>query len=280
MSGLKVRRIPWEFDGVDFLWNPQMPAFSVMLNVISFLAIGLEKYFCQAMSDADSQIRDPAVLEEARLFKVQEAIHSQAHQKHVAALIARYPGLQDAVDKCVAAYDALYQQRDLAFHLAYAGGLEATFTPTFRAILDNRDILFGGGDTRVASLFLWHFCEEIEHRSSAVTVFNHVVGSHLYRLRHVRACYRHSTGVGKMLRDEFKKHVPGVPPEAYSLKPLTGVPKADQRGILIGILASQLPWYDHEHQRLPAYYAEWRRRFEAGEDMTRVWGAPATGLAA
>jgi len=68
MSGLKVRRIPWEFEGVDFLWNPQMPAFSVMLNTISFLAIGLEKYFCRAMSDADAVIRDPAVLEEARLF--------------------------------------------------------------------------------------------------------------------------------------------------------------------------------------------------------------------
>ena len=98
MSGLQVRRIPWEFEGVDFLWNPRMPAFSVMMNTISFLAIGLEKYFCQVMSDADSVIRDPVVLEEARLFKVQEAIHSQAHQKHVGALIARYPGLQEAVD--------------------------------------------------------------------------------------------------------------------------------------------------------------------------------------
>jgi hypothetical protein len=33
--------------------------------------------------------------------------------------------------------------------------LEATFTPLFKVMLDNRDSLFGAGDRRVASLMMW-----------------------------------------------------------------------------------------------------------------------------
>ena len=133
--------------------------------------------------DADTHITDPAVRVEARLFVQQEAVHSKAHHRHVKALVARHPGLQAAVDSVVAQYDELYERRDLRYHLAYAAALEGTFTPVFGALIDHRASLFADSDARVASLCLWHFCEEIEHRSSAVTVYNHVVGDHPYRLR-------------------------------------------------------------------------------------------------
>ena len=87
MSNLKIRRIPFQFDGVDFIWNPHNPSFSIMMNKVSFFAIALEKYFCQAIRDADPQIKDPVVREEARLFVAQEGAHSLAHRKHVKALI-------------------------------------------------------------------------------------------------------------------------------------------------------------------------------------------------
>ena len=64
------------------------------------------------------------------------------------------------------AYDELIDEQPIEFHAAYIANLEATFTPLFKVILDNRDSLFGGGDRRVASLMMWHFVEEIEHRSS------------------------------------------------------------------------------------------------------------------
>jgi hypothetical protein len=242
------------------------------MNIISFMVIGLEKYFCRAVADAEARIRDPAILEEARLFRIQEAVHSQAHKLHVSALIKKYPGLKAAVDLAVESFDALYEQHDLRFHLAYAGGLEASFTPSFKLLIDHRDTLFAGGDARVASLFLWHFCEEIEHRSSAITVYNHLYGDHLYRLANVRAFYKHSRRLGEALRAEFQKHVPNVPAEAYADKPLKAVPGQAKLRSLFGILASQMPWHDPEHAALPDYYAEWRRRYEAGEDMRLTYG--------
>jgi hypothetical protein len=35
MSDLKIRKIPFRFDDVEFIWNPANPAFSVYMNNIS-----------------------------------------------------------------------------------------------------------------------------------------------------------------------------------------------------------------------------------------------------
>ena len=34
VTDLKVRRIPFRFDGVEFIWNPQNPAFAVLILCI------------------------------------------------------------------------------------------------------------------------------------------------------------------------------------------------------------------------------------------------------
>jgi len=73
-----------------------------------------------------------------------------------------------------AAYDELLRQEEVEFHLAYIANLEATFTPLFKMVFDNRRLLFAGEDERAGTLFLWHFVEEIEHRSSALLIHHHV----------------------------------------------------------------------------------------------------------
>lgn len=268
MSDLKIRRIDWNFDGVEFIWNPENPAFSVMMNSISFLVLGLEKYFCRAMKDAEAHITDPAILAEAKLFNTQEMIHSKAHYKHVKALIARYPGLKEAMDISLAGFDEIYETEDLKYHLGYAGGLEASFTPSFGLIINHRRSLFSGGDPRVAALFLWHFCEEIEHRSSAITVYNHVIGDPIYRLLNVRRFYKHSIGLGKQLRDSFLRQVPNLKEEWFDQKSAyRDLPRGDKLRTTLGILMSQWPWHDPEHATLPPYYSEWTERYNRGEDM-------------
>lgn len=53
MTDLKIRRIPFAFDDVPFMWNPQNPGFSMAMNILSFYAIGFEKYICRAMQDVN-----------------------------------------------------------------------------------------------------------------------------------------------------------------------------------------------------------------------------------
>ena len=103
------------------------------------------------------------------------------------ALVARYPELERCYEEASKAYDRLIAEQPIEFHAAYIANLEATFTPLFKVILDNRDSLFTGGDQRVASLMMWHFVEEIEHRSSGLILCRHVNPDPWYRVKHIRA---------------------------------------------------------------------------------------------
>lgn len=270
MSELVVRKLPFEFAGTEFFWNPGNPEFSLMMNQISFMSIGFERYICKAMRQAEKLVSDPAMIAEIRDFNAQEMIHSQAHRKHVAALIHKYPGLQEALDESGADYEALWDAEDLDFHLAYTANIEATFLPIFGNIIDHRDLLFAGGDPRISSLMLWHFCEEIEHRSSALLIYNHVVGKRWYRLRQSRRVFRHVTEHSNRIYERFRKHVPGVS-EVQPRAGLARMPKAALRKMAFGLLLSQLPWHNPTHAPVPEYYGEWRRRYESGEDMTLAY---------
>jgi predicted metal-dependent hydrolase len=284
MSNLQVRRIPFTFDDVDFHWNPNNKAFSVFINSISFWVIGLEKYFVRAVREAEERIDDPAVLEEARLFRQQEAVHSATHRRHVNALIARHPELQAVLDDVVARYDELFESRDLRYHLAYAAGLEGTFTPIFKMCIDHRASLFADGDARVASLTLWHFCEEVEHRSSAVIVYDHVVDDVAYKIRTFPSVVRHLDAVFEAIYRGFQAAVPGeADADHYAgrfgrylwrgrANPTSTVPLSSVGAAFIRSVRSLAGSYDHGNQPLPAYADEWFARFEAGEDMTETYG--------
>jgi predicted metal-dependent hydrolase len=272
MSDLKIRKIGFRFQDTDFIWNPENPFFSILMNKITFFVIGFEKYICQAINDAEPLIKNPAVLKEAKDFRTQESIHSMAHRKHAKALIERYPGLQETLDKVVQSYDRLYASKPLKYHLAYIGGLESIFTPFFKLLLDNRKMLFGGGDAQVSSLLVWHFCEEIEHRSSGIIVYDEVVGSYLYRVLNFRKFIAHSTGLFAMMDAEFQKHVADVPIEFYDPKRSRPLPLRGRLGSAIGVLMAQMPWHKPVHQSVPDYFQEWMGLYDSGADMTQAYG--------
>lgn len=269
MNDLVLRKIPFNFDGVELLWKPDNPTFSMMMNAVTFQAIGFEKYMCLAMRDAEQFITDPEILAEARLFRGQESVHSNAHKVHVKALVTRYPALQGVFDEAMASFDAIYQREDLHFHLAYAANIEATFTPLFGTIIEHREVLFGGGDPRITALMLWHFCEEIEHRSSALKIYNHVVGNRWYRTTQFKKVLKHIGGVAADVTKGFRRHLPEVPESAYG-NALTAlpIPLLHKIRMLYGVLESQMPWHNPDRGRVPAYYADWRSRYEQGEDMS------------
>lgn len=75
-----------------------------------------------------------------------------------------------------------------------------------------------------------------------------------------------------------KRHVdvlvaryPGLGQEDVA-RPLSGVSWLARLGLSARLIASQSPWHDADKVKVPDYYHEWRRRYEAGEDMTRALG--------
>ena len=215
MTDLHVRRVRFDLAGDDipFNWNPQRPAFSMQCNVITFFAPGFEKFIVDATREAMPLIRDAEQAEEANAYLRQEAQHSAAHMSHYRALVRRWPGLQETMDDVVASFDRLTATKPLAWRLGYTAVIEATFTPYFKVFLDHEDKLFEPGDERVASLFLWHFVEEIEHRSSALMVYDAVHDSYPYRLKTIGGVVAHIDALLKIIARGFEKHVPAADPE-------------------------------------------------------------------
>ena len=148
MTELVVRKIPWEFDAtVPFMWQPANPDFGLFCNAFTFIAVPFERYIVSVVRKAaDILDQDPDVAAEADAFLRQEAQHAAAHRKHMLALVARYPELERCYEDACSAYDKLIDEQPIEFHAAYIANLEATFTPLFKVILDNRDSLFDGGD--------------------------------------------------------------------------------------------------------------------------------------
>jgi predicted metal-dependent hydrolase len=298
-----VRRPKFDFDSaeVPFIWNPQNPAFSFQMNATSIMIVAFEKMIVVAVREAVPTITDTEVAAEADAFLRQEAQHASAHRQHVRALIKRYPGLEQTFDEVIRSYDDITETTPLKFRLAYVADTEATFTPTFKMMLDNEATLFRPGDDRVASLLLWHFVEEVEHRSSALIIYDAVVGDSLYRFRAVPAVVKHLMKVLTIVADGVNDHVPlaerkvdartllpaygarqslmktlrlgeksfaaATPPAYYS------VPWKDKLTAVGRIMMSQTPFHDPAHEPLPEFADEWFSRWDRGSDVTRWYTA-------
>jgi predicted metal-dependent hydrolase len=118
MTDLQVRRVRFDFSGeeVPFNWQPERPAFAMQCNVISFFALGFEKFIVDATREAIPLMRDPEAAEEANAYLRQEAQHLAAHVSHVRALSRRWPGLQETMHKVTASFD--HPHRDEAVGVA------------------------------------------------------------------------------------------------------------------------------------------------------------------
>ncbi|MGB3773540.1 MAG: metal-dependent hydrolase [Rhodococcus sp. (in: high G+C Gram-positive bacteria)] len=303
MSDLVVRKLRFAFAAteVPFVWNESNPAFSSMANAVSFLAVGFEKMIGGMISEAMPLIQDPKIASEAKAFVRQEGQHSTAHLQHVNALIRRYPGLQKTLDDVVADFDRLTATTPVRYRLAYTADLEATFTPTFKMMLDNDSTLFAPGDDRVASLFLWHFVEEVEHRSSALIIYDEVIGSQWYRMRMAPSIFRHVMHALRIACEGFNEHVPlddrrldamsmfrthamtkslrqrlpfiRAPYDGPFADAFAHVSARELFDALSGVVRSQIPGHDPAGEALPALADEWFSRYEAGYDVTRWYTA-------
>jgi predicted metal-dependent hydrolase len=305
VTDLEVRRPKFNFtEDVPWDWNPQNPAFSFFMNATSIIAICFEQMIVAAVQEAKPLIKDPAVTEEATAFLRQEAQHSSTHRKHVAALIKRYPGLQQTYDDAAASFDQVTATQSLRFRLAYIADLEATFTPAFKMMLDNEQSLFRPGDERVASLLMWHFVEEVEHRSSALVIYDEVVGEAWYRVRALPAVVKHLLQVMAIIADGVNAHVPQTDRkvDARTLLPIFGLRQTIRQKLSFGrrtatltpsafasvprkevllaagrVLLSQTPFHDPAHEPLPELADRWFERWDRGGDVTRWYTGELVG---
>ncbi|MDX2169933.1 MAG: metal-dependent hydrolase [Deltaproteobacteria bacterium] len=294
---LPVRHLAFRFgDDTPFQWNPANPFFGFAMNCLSFVAPPFERYIVGGLRLAMARIGDPALRAAADAFLRQEAQHARAHRLHVAALTRQYPGLAEVSAEIERRFDVLLETEPLEFHLAYAADIEATFTPLFNVWLRHRDTLFDNGDRRVASLFLWHLVEEIEHRSAAYVIYNAVVADRWYRLKVMPRVFAHMLGCSSTIFRGFDRHVPfearRAPAGELALGPaelgaklrrlwpfgpgaarptypdqLAGVPRTELLRMLYRLVRSQHPRHSPADEPIPPFADEWLAAHARGRDV-------------
>ena len=198
-SPLAVRRVDIDFAGVPLSWHPARPGLARAANLVSFAAVTFERRLCdtfrEALASTDALPLD--LRAECEDFIAQEATHSRLHRRHLAALggtasldVAVLQGELDALA------DAHLGGLSLLDRLALGAIVEGALAPLGHYLVGERDVLFAGGDVRVAALFLWHFSEEIEHRSTAHALYRAVGGTWAHRLRQLPRLWRlHRAGM-------------------------------------------------------------------------------------
>jgi len=136
-----------------------------------------------SIADIDERAA-PGLAEEARAYIAQERGHYRQHRRFNDLITADQPALKRIERWLAVSYCWLRRHMSREFNVAFAAGFEAIAFAAARWIDSNRRELFAGADPTISSLFLWHLAEEVEHKSVAFDVWEHVDGN---RLRYAAA---------------------------------------------------------------------------------------------
>lgn len=164
-------------------WNKAQPYFSHIVNAGSLAMPFLEPYLIETMRKARPHITDPKLQNDVDLYIAQEATHFRQHQQWNKRLVDMgYKSVPPHEVQLKADYDALAAKRSFAFNLAYAEGFEAMGLTVGHMLVEDREYLFGNADPAVSSMILWHFVEEIEHKTVTFDVFKALDGRYTWRI--------------------------------------------------------------------------------------------------
>lgn len=179
-----VRRMRFPYpESASGHWNPARPEFSHIVNAASLSMPFLEPYLIDTMRKAKERITDPQLLKDVDLYIAQEATHFRQHQQWNKRLADMgYKSVPKHEAQLKEDYDAFAKSRSFTFNIAYAEGFEAMGLTVGHMLVEDREYLMGNADPAVASLVLWHFVEEIEHKTVTFDVFKALDGRYWWRI--------------------------------------------------------------------------------------------------
>lgn len=191
---LVVRRVEFDWQSTPLHWIPGNPAATHTVNVLHLMLPPGERWFVQVFRDALPYVEDERLRAEVKGFMGQEAVHARAHADVVAHQLDRegvvnnhrFNKLVNRVlkrrDKRMSGLPPRRRRRLLHVELASIAAIEHYTAVLGQWMLDNQALDRAGTDPVMLDLLRWHAAEEVEHRSVAFDLFQHVSGSYPLRL--------------------------------------------------------------------------------------------------
>lgn len=186
---ITVRKVKFEFPdeldevlpGNDLVRETYMVAFSLTMPY-------LEPYLIRTFRSAADDITGAGLAADVKEFIGQEAQHFQNHRRIneiIKAQLGATVGaqLQTIEDRLDADYRRFNTSKSRRFNLSYAEGFEAMTCAM--ALTSIAEAEAGNGTMSSGpwgQLWMWHLAEEMEHRTVAFDLYEHLEGSYPYRV--------------------------------------------------------------------------------------------------
>lgn len=191
---LNPRRVKFDWEDTPLHWVPGDPFTTHLLNVLHLLLPAGERWFVHVYKQALPLIRDESLYADVKGFMGQEGTHSVAHQRVLEHMkeqgVDPHPYVEqvewmftkllgdDSVPPMPAARRWWLLER-----VAIIAAIEHFTAVLGQWILRSEGLDRADADPVMLDLLRWHGAEEVEHRSVAYDVFNHLDGGYGRRLR-------------------------------------------------------------------------------------------------
>ncbi len=175
-QAIEPRKVAFDYpEDLQPVWSSDVPEFSIAANSISLLMPYVEPYVIRAIKSASGEL-EGELAKDADAFCRQEAQHHHQHKKFNRLLGSHYQGLARVEGWMKRTYEWLWRTRSQGFSLAFAAGAETVAYTLARWTEARMGRLFSNAEPTMATLFLWHLAEEVEHKSVAYDVYREVDG--------------------------------------------------------------------------------------------------------
>ena len=184
---LKARRVQFNLDNTPLHWLPGDPFATHMINGIHLLLPPGELWFCRLFNKALPYVTDTQLRADVEGFIRQEAVHSRVHTRAGEYLVRH--GIN--TNEVQAAADHLFghmlgdtpfgmpllknrllEKQWLIVRIGLIAAVEHFTGMLGQWAMDSKS--WDRGDPVMADLFRWHLAEEVEHRSVAFDLYEHL----------------------------------------------------------------------------------------------------------
>ncbi len=189
---IKARQVQFDLSNSPLEWIPNDMFSSHVINGINLILPAGEFWFCRVFNKALPYVTDPILREDVKGFIRQEAIHARAHlqgqeflQNHGVdtTQATKWMNLlfSQILGEAPLGLDVLkikaLEKRWLVLRVGGIAAIEHFTGALGQWALDNKT--WDLADPVVADLFRWHLAEEVEHRSVAFDLFEHLCKTEL-----------------------------------------------------------------------------------------------------
>ncbi|UJR87001.1 metal-dependent hydrolase [Sandaracinus amylolyticus] len=196
---IEKRAVRFDWEDVPLHWVPGDPFTTHVANVLHMLLPAGERWFCAVYVEAEPLVSDPRLAEDVRGFIEQEATHAQAHAVFLRALAAKGIDTDDYTRELrflfgkllgpaplgiVALRDPMRREW-LVFRVGAIAAIEQFTCVLGKWVLEAEALDEAGAHPTMLEMLRWHGAEEVEHRSVAFDLYEHLAGDGSKRFVHM-----------------------------------------------------------------------------------------------